>query len=87
MAFLPGFQHCRHGEVSTPEDLKRARDFVADSISVVEKDIAAGKTLDEVKTNAGFLEKYKQWNNGGRWLEAVYKSLNIKQTASNQAGL
>lgn len=67
-----------HGEVSSVADLKNFRDFVAESIEVVQKDIAAGKTLDEAKTNQDFLEKYKQWRNGGRWLDAVYKSLAAK---------
>jgi cyclase len=66
-----------HGALSTLEDLKRFRDFVAESIAVVEKDIAAGRTLNQVKSNE-LLEKYKQWNNGARWLEAVYKSLTSK---------
>jgi hypothetical protein len=57
------------------DDLKKFRAFVAESIAVVQKDIADGKTLDQAKTDPDFLEKYKQWRNGGRWLEAVYKSL------------
>jgi hypothetical protein len=51
---------------------------VAESIAVVQKDIAAGQTLDQIKADPDYLEKYKQWRNGGRWLEAVYKSLNAK---------
>ena len=69
-----------HGKLSTVADLKAARDFVAESIAVVERDIAAGKTVDQIKANPEFLEKYKEWNNGGRWLEAVYKSLSAKQS-------
>jgi cyclase len=64
-----------HGEVSSVADLRKFREFVAESISVVQHDLDAGKTLDQAKTNPEFLEKYKQWRNGGRWLEAVYKSL------------
>jgi glyoxylase-like metal-dependent hydrolase (beta-lactamase superfamily II) len=64
-----------HGEVASIDDLKQFRAFVAESIAVVQKDIADGKTLDQVKTDPEFLDKYKQWRNGGRWLEAVYKSL------------
>jgi glyoxylase-like metal-dependent hydrolase (beta-lactamase superfamily II) len=67
-----------HGAVSSVDDLKKFRDFVAETIDAVQKDIAAGKTLDEAKANAEYLEKYKEWRNGGRWLEAVYKSLNSK---------
>jgi glyoxylase-like metal-dependent hydrolase (beta-lactamase superfamily II) len=67
-----------HGVVSSVEDLKKFRDFVAESIAVVQKDIAAGQTLDQIKADPDYLEKYKQWRNGGRWLEAVYKSLNAK---------
>ena len=67
-----------HGVVSSVEDLKKFRDFVAESIAVVQKDIAAGQTLDQITADPDDLEKYKQWRNGGRWLEAVYKSLNAK---------
>ena len=67
-----------HGVVSSVEDLKKFRDFVAESIAVVQKDITAGQTLDQIKADPDYLEKYKQWRNGGRWLEAVYKSLNAK---------
>lgn len=68
-----------HGVVSTVDDLKKFRAFVAESINVVQQDIAGGKTLDQVKENKEFLDKYSEWRNGGRWLEAVYKSLNAKQ--------
>ena len=64
-----------HGQVGSVDDLKQFRAFVAESIAAVQKDIADGKTLDQAKTDPDFLEKYKQWRNGGRWLEAVYKSL------------
>lgn len=67
-----------HGKVGTVDDLKQARDFVAESIQVVAQDIADGKSLEEVKMNKKFLDKYKEWRNGGRWLEAVYKSLTAK---------
>ena len=67
-----------HGTVGTVDDLKRFRDFVAESIAVVQTDITDGKTLDQVKNDSVFLEKYKQWRNGGRWLEAVYNSLAAK---------
>jgi glyoxylase-like metal-dependent hydrolase (beta-lactamase superfamily II) len=63
-----------HGSVGTVEDLKGFREFVAESVEVVQKDIAAGKSLEEVKKNP-FLDKHKEWRNGGRWLEAVFKSL------------
>lgn len=65
-----------HGVVSSVEDLKKFRDFVAESIAVVQKDIAAGQTLDQIKADPAYLQKYQQWRNGGRWLEAVYQSLN-----------
>jgi len=69
-----------HGSVGTLDDLRQFRGFVAESISLVQKDIAAGKTLDEIKANQDFLGKYKEWRNGGRWLEAVYKSLTAKRS-------
>jgi glyoxylase-like metal-dependent hydrolase (beta-lactamase superfamily II) len=73
MKIIPG-----HGVVSTVDDLKKFRDFIAESIAVVQKDINDGKTLDQIKGDSDFLDKYKEWRNGGRWLEAVYKSLNAK---------
>ena len=68
-----------HGVVGTLDDLRRFRDFVAESIALVQKDIAAGKTVEQVKADQEFLDKHKEWRNGGRWLEAVYKSLTAKQ--------
>lgn len=68
-----------HGAVGSVEDLKKFRDFVQESIDAVQQDIAAGKTLDQAKANTEFLDKYKQWRNGGRWLEAVYRSLNTNK--------
>jgi glyoxylase-like metal-dependent hydrolase (beta-lactamase superfamily II) len=67
-----------HGVVSSVDDLRKFRDFVAESIAVVQKDIADGRTLDQIKGGPDFLEKYKQWRNGGRWLEAVDRSLAAK---------
>jgi glyoxylase-like metal-dependent hydrolase (beta-lactamase superfamily II) len=69
-----------HGVVSTVEDLKKFRAFVAESIGAVQQDIASGKTLDQAKANKEFLDKYSEWRNGGRWLEAVYRSLNSSKS-------
>jgi glyoxylase-like metal-dependent hydrolase (beta-lactamase superfamily II) len=80
LAWVPGDTKIipGHGAVSSVADLKTFRAFVAESIAVVQKDIADGKTLDQVKADPDFLEKYQQWRNGGRWLEAVYRSLAAK---------
>ena len=46
-----------HGVVSSVDDLKKFRDFVAESIAVVQKDIADGKTVDQVKADPDFLDR------------------------------
>lgn len=70
-----------HGAVSTVEDLKRFREAIAESVSIVEKGIADGKTSEEIRAAAP-LEKFKDWSagpqNAPRWFDAVYTSLTKK---------
>lgn len=70
-----------HGVVSTTQELRKLRDTVAETVTIVEKDIAAGKTLDQIKAENP-LAQLKGWSSGfanpPRWLEAVYNSLTKK---------
>jgi len=65
-----------HGKLSTVEDLKNYHAMLTDTISHVQKQIAEGKTLAEIKTN-GLPEKYKGYGGGfinaGRWIEAIHR--------------
>ncbi len=70
-----------HGVVTTPQELRQFRDTVAETVAVVEKDIAAGKTIEQIKAENP-LAQLKGWNSGfanpPRWLEAIYNSLTKK---------
>lgn len=70
-----------HGAVGTVDDLKRFRAAIAESVSIVEKGIAEGKTSEEIRATAP-LEKFKEWSvgpqNPPRWFDAVYNSLTKK---------
>jgi cyclase len=65
-----------HGKLSTVEDLKNYYAMLNETMDIVKKQIVAGKTLDEIKTN-GLPEKYKSFGvgfiNTGRWIEAIYR--------------
>ena len=71
-----------HGPLSTVEDLKAFRDMLVETTGVVKKAIAAGKSLEQVKTE-GLPEKWKSWGTGfintSRWLEICFNSLSKKQ--------
>ena len=70
-----------HGKVSSVADLKRFRDTVAETVEFVEKGIAEGKTVEQIKDSAP-LERYRSWSAGAqnapRWFAAVYNSLTRK---------
>jgi len=67
-----------HGALATVEDLKAFHAMMVETVGLVEKAIAAGKSLDDVKA-AGVPEKYKEWGSGfintSRYLEITYNSL------------
>jgi len=67
-----------HGALSTREDLKAYHQMLIETIDVVQKGLAAGKTLEGLKKD-GFPEKYKVWGTGfikpDFWIETIYKSL------------
>jgi cyclase len=71
-----------HGPISTIDDLKSYHRMLLETTSVVRERIAAGKTLDQIKTE-GLGDEWKSWGTGfiktDLWLEIVYKSLTAKK--------
>ncbi len=71
-----------HGALSTREDLRAYHQMLVETTDIIQKGIAAGKTLDGLKKGA-FPEKYKSWGTGfiktDFWVETIYKSLSAKK--------
>lgn len=70
-----------HGPLSTPDDLKAYHRMLLETTDIVRKKMAAGKTLDQIKTE-GLPEEWKSWGTGfiktGVWLETIHRSLSAK---------
>ena len=70
-----------HGPLSTIKELKAFHEMLVETSGIVEKAIAEGKTLPQVKS-AGLPDKWKSWEsptlNTGRWLEILYAGLTRK---------
>ena len=70
-----------HGPLSTVKELKEFHEMLVETSGLVEKAIAAGKTLDEIKAT-GLPDKWKSWSaptiNTARWLEMLYRGLKPK---------
>ena len=70
-----------HGPLSTVKELKEFHEMLVETSVIVEKAIAAGKTLDQVKAE-GLPDKWKSWEvptlNTARWLEILYRGLSRK---------
>ena len=70
-----------HGPISTLDDLKSYHRMLQQTTEIVRGKIAAGKTLDQIKTE-GLPDEWKPWGTGfiktDRWLETIYKSLTAK---------
>ena len=70
-----------HGALGTRADVEKYRDMLVETIGLVKKAIADGKSVAYVKA-AGLPEKYKEWGSGfintSRWLEISYNSLSKK---------
>lgn len=66
-----------HGKLGTVEDLKTFHTMLVETTGLVKKDIAAGKSLADLKA-AGLPEKFKDYGNGfmktDRWIETIYNS-------------
>lgn len=70
-----------HGPLSTLKEMKEFHEMLVETSGSVEKAIAAGKTLDQIKAD-GLPEKWKNWAaptlSTSRWLEILYAGLNRK---------
>ena len=67
-----------HGPLSTLDDLKSYHRMLQQTTEIVRQKIAAGKTLDQVKSE-GLPAEWEPWGTGfiktDRWVETIYKSL------------
>jgi glyoxylase-like metal-dependent hydrolase (beta-lactamase superfamily II) len=67
-----------HGPISTLDDLKSYHRMLQQTSEIVRQKIAAGKTLDQVKSE-GLPAEWEPWGTGfiktDRWVETIYKSL------------
>jgi glyoxylase-like metal-dependent hydrolase (beta-lactamase superfamily II) len=71
-----------HGPLSTLDDLKSYHRMLVATTDIVRKQIAAGKTLAEIKA-AGLPDEWKTWGSGfiktDRWIETVHRSLTSRK--------
>ena len=71
-----------HGPVSTLEDVKGYQKMIADTADIVRKQMAAGKTMEQIKAQ-GMPEKYKDLGTGfvktETWIQVIYNSLSKKK--------
>ena len=70
-----------HGAVSTLADLRDYHQMIIETSLLVRQGMAAGKTLDQLKTE-GFPAKYAEAGSGfiktPQWVEAIYRSYSGK---------
>ncbi len=70
-----------HGPLSTIDDLKLYHRMLLQTTDVVRKKVAAGKTLDQIKSE-GLPEEWKSWGTGfiktDQWIELIHTSLTQK---------
>ena len=70
-----------HGPLSTIDDLKLFHRMLLETTDVVRKKVAAGKTLDQIKTE-GLPDEWKSWGTGfiktDQWIELIHVSLTKK---------
>ena len=70
-----------HGPLSTIDDLKLYHRMLLETTDAVRKKVAAGKTLDQIKTE-GLPEEWKSWGAGfiktDQWIELIHLSLTRK---------
>jgi len=71
-----------HGPISTLDDLKSYHRMLQQTTEIVRQKMAAGKTLDQIKTE-GLPDEWKPWGEGfiktDRWVETIYKSVTAKK--------
>lgn len=67
-----------HGPLSTAKELKELKEMLEETAGIVERQIAAGKSLEEIKAT-GLPEKWKGWAvptmSTERWIEILYHGL------------
>ena len=67
-----------HGPLSTVDDLKLYHRMLNETTDVVRKQVAAGKSLEQIKAG-GLPEVWKSWGTGfiktDLWIELIYRSL------------
>jgi cyclase len=67
-----------HGDLSDVAGLKRFHRMLVETAAIVQKQIKAGKNLDQIQT-AGLPPEWKEWGSGfittKLWLETIYNSL------------
>lgn len=70
-----------HGPLAAAEDLKRFHDMMLKTTDIVRKKMAAGKTLDQIKTE-GLPEEWKSWSwqfvPTDRWITTIHRSYSKK---------
>ncbi|MCO6511994.1 MAG: MBL fold metallo-hydrolase [Aridibacter famidurans] len=70
-----------HGPVSTLDDLKDYHQMLIETTLIVRKQMAEGKTLDQIKA-AGFGDRFKEAGSGfintNAWIETIYRSYSPK---------
>ena len=75
-----------HGPLSTLDDLKSYHRMLQQTTEIVRQKIAAGKTLDQIKSE-GLPDEWKPWGSGfiktDRWVETIYRSLTRSNKGTN----
>lgn len=70
-----------HGPLSTLDDLKRYHRMLTETTAIVQKKMATGKTVDQLKAE-GLPDEWKEWGSGfiktDVWVETIYRSLSKK---------
>jgi len=78
-----------HGPVGDVEDLKQFHAMLVGTSGWMEKQIAAGKTEQQVKA-AGLPAEWKEWDKPpmgqGRWIEILYRGLSAKKDGTPVGG-
>ncbi|HEX9918629.1 MAG TPA: MBL fold metallo-hydrolase [Pyrinomonadaceae bacterium] len=74
-----------HGPLSTLDDLKSYHRMLTTTTDIVRRQIAAGKTAEQIKA-AGLPDEWKTWGTGfinqNRWLETIHRSLTQARPAA-----
>jgi glyoxylase-like metal-dependent hydrolase (beta-lactamase superfamily II) len=70
-----------HGPISSLDDLKQYHRMLTETMSVVQKKMAEGNTVEQIKSE-GLADEWKPWGTGfiktDIWLETIYRSLSKK---------